>query len=254
MAEIVGLPSEALSGRRRNAGPFKSGLLFSAVVHLSLLAALVVSGMGKDVERPPVYRVELVPAPSGTRQEGVVNAAPKPTAPKPAASGAERPLPVAKPLPSKAPAVKTPQATPSPAKTKDAGAKSATPEPKATAAPQAGAGSQSGKGADVANVNIRGIEFPFPGYLNNITRQIALNFHPKASTAALVAEVKFMIRRDGSVAGMEVVKSSGDALYNADAMGAIEAVGNTRRFGPLPSGFPDDVLIVYFTFDYAIRP
>ena len=253
MAEIVGLSGDTLSVRRRNAGPFKSGLLFSAVVHLSLLAAFVVTGLGKDMERPPVYHVELIAAPPGKRQEGVVNAAPKPAAPKPAASGAERPVPVAKPLPSKAaPATKTPLATPSPAKTKDAGAKSTTPEPKATAAPQAGAGSQAGKGADVANVNIRGIEFPFPGYLNNITRQIAKNFHPKASTAALVAEVKFMIRRDGSVAGIEVVKSSGDALYNADAMGAIEAVG--KLFGPLPAGFPDDVLVVYFTFDYAIRP
>ena len=39
-----------------------------------------------------------------------------------------------------------------------------------------------------------------------------------------------------------------------DAMGAIEAVGSTRGFGPLPQGWTDDVLIVYFTFDYALRP
>jgi protein TonB len=37
-------------------------------------------------------------------------------------------------------------------------------------------------------------------------------------------------------------------------MGAIEAVGATRSFGALPSGWADDVLVVYFTFDYALRP
>ena len=99
-----------------------------------------------------------------------------------------------------------------------------------------------------------GIEFPFPGYLTNIVRQITLNWTPRRTSAALVTEVKFMIRRDGSVAGIEVVRSSGDAFYNADAMGAIEAVGANRGFGALPAGWSDDVLVVYFTFDYALRP
>ncbi|MEO7520498.1 MAG: energy transducer TonB, partial [Gemmatimonas sp.] len=237
------------------AGPFKSGLLVSAVMHASMVVALVFWASSEVPVRPPIYRVELVGAPPGKRQEGVVDAAPEPAAPKPAPSGAERPVPAATPLPSTAkPVVKTPQATPSPSRTKTAGARTATPEPKATAAPQAGAGAQGGKGADVANVSIRGIEFPFPGYLNNIQRQIALNWTPRRTSAALVTEVKFTIRRDGSVVGMEIMKSSGDALYNADAMGAIEAVGSTRRFGPLPPAFPDDVLVVYFTFDYAFRP
>ena len=53
---------------------------------------------------------------------------------------------------------------------------------------------------------------------------------------------------------IEVVKGSGDRIYDLDAMGAIEAVGSTRGFGPLPQGWTDDVLIVYFTFDYALRP
>jgi len=69
-----------------------------------------------------------------------------------------------------------------------------------------------------------------------------------------VAEVKFIIRRDGSVMGIEVVKRSGDRLYDLDAMGAIEAVGASRGFGRLPEGWSDDVLVVYFTFDYAMRP
>ena len=85
-------------------------------------------------------------------------------------------------------------------------------------------------------------------------RQITLSYQPRKVSATLLAEVKFMIRRDGSVAGIEVVKSSGDRLFDLEAMATIEAVGASRSFGPLPSGWTDDVLIVYFTFDYALRP
>jgi protein TonB len=63
-----------------------------------------------------------------------------------------------------------------------------------------------------------------------------------------------MIRRDGSVAGIEIVKSSRDRLFDLEAQATVEAVGSARSFGSLPSGWTDDVLVVYFTFDYALRP
>jgi protein TonB len=244
------------SPRVRSAGPLRGGMVASIVVHLSLVAALVVWGGSTELHRPPIYRVELVGAPPGPRQAGVVKAAAeKPIASKADIAGAERPAPTEKAMPTKKAPVPAPKATPSTERTRDVGAKTAAPAAtRATAAPQAGAGAQGGKGADVANVSTRGIEFPYPGYLNNITRKIALNWKPGRTSAALVAEVKFVIRRDGSVAGIEVVRSSGDRLYDADGTGSIEAVGVTRGFGPLPAGYPDDVLVVYFTFDYALRP
>jgi protein TonB len=160
------------------------------------------------------------------------------------------------PSPSKAKkTLPSPKATPSTDRSKTGGAKSATSTTKkTTAAPKSGAGATGTKGADVANVRTDGIAFPYPGYLSNIVRQIALNWSPRKVSAALVTELKFMIRRDGTVVGIEVVKRSGDRLYDLDAMGAIEAVGATRSFGALPSGWADDVLVVYFTFDYALRP
>ena len=248
----LGMPAPP---RARSAGPLRGGMVLSVVVHLSLVAAIVFWGGSTELQRPPIYRVELVGAPPGPRQAGVVKAAAeKPVASKADIAGAERPAPTEKAMPTKKAPVPAPKATPSTERTRDAGAKTAPVATKATAAPQAGAGAQGGKGADVANVSTRGIEFPYPGYLNNITRKIALNWKPARTSAALVAEVKFMIRRDGSVAGIEVVRSSGDRLYDADGTGAIEAVGFTRGFGPLPTGYPDDVLVVYFTFDYALRP
>jgi len=236
--------------------PLVGSLLLSGLVHATAVVALVLWAGVPEQAGPPVYRVELVGAPPGTRQAGVVDAAAKPVAEKPAASGAERPVPVEKALPNKAApkTVNSPKATPNTQQTRESGSKTSAPETDATAAPRAGAGSQGGKGADVANLRTAGIEFPYPGYLQNIVRQIALNWRPARASATLVTEVKFMIRRDGSVAGIEVVKPSNDGLYNADAMGAVEAVGSTRGFGALPSGWKDDVLVVYFTFDYALRP
>lgn len=234
-----------------------SGIAFSATVHVVLVAASLWWGSRAEPPRPPVYRVELVGAPPGPRQAGVVATATQPTVQAPDIAGAER-VPEEKVVPKPSTAKKvlpSPKATPSTSRTKKAGAKSASPTAtKTTTAPKAGAGAQGGKGADVANLNIRGIEFPYPGYLQNIVRQLTLNWTPRRVSAALVSEVKFTVRRDGSVMAIEVVKGSGDRIYDLDAMGAIEAVGTTRGFGPLPQGWSDDVLIVYFTFDYALRP
>ena len=246
-----------LAARHHNAQATRSlrtGFLLSGLVHVGFVAVLVVLGMTRDAPRPPVYRVELVGAPKGERQAGVVTPTASEAVKKAdAPSGAERP-PVEKAIPTKkAPVAPTPKATPSPAKSRAAGTKAAAPTA-AKAQPKAGSGSDGGTGADVKNVRTEGIAFPHPGYLNNIVRQITLAYSPRRVSATLLAEVKFMIRRDGSVAGIEVVKSSGDRLFDLEAMATVEAVGSTRSFRPLPPDWPDDVLIVYFTFDYALRP
>jgi protein TonB len=231
-------------------------MIVSALVHAVLIALVVWVGGQQEPPRPPVYRVELV-GQAGLRQAGVEKATETPTASKDAVAGAER-VEEEKTMPSASKAKKalpSPNATPSTDRSTKGGAKSATRSTtKTTAAPKSGAGATGTKGADVANVRTDGIAFPYPGYLSNIVRQIALNWSPRKVSAALVTELKFMIRRDGTVVGIEVVKRSGDRLYDLDAMGAIEAVGSTRSFGALPSGWANDVLVVYFTFDYALRP
>jgi protein TonB len=148
-----------------------------------------------------------------------------------------------------------PRATPSATPSRAAGTKDAKAASKqAPAVAKAGSGKVGGKGADVANVKTEGIAFPFPGYLNNIVRQLTLSWSPRRVAATLVTEVKFVIRRDGSVSGIDIVKSSGDRLYDSEAAGAVEAVGATRGFGVLPKDWKDDALVVYFTFDYSLRP
>jgi outer membrane biosynthesis protein TonB len=65
------------------------------------------------------------------------------------------------------------------------------------------------------------------------------------------ADVSFLIMRDGSVptSSIRVVSTNGNYAFNLEASGAIESAGDAKAFGPLPTGFSDDVLAVVFTFD-----
>jgi protein TonB len=145
----------------------------------------------------------------------------------------EKAVPIAKATPKKTPAKATPNET----------AKPVPPAP----APRAGGGPIGDKGTDVATVQTDGIDFPFPGYLNNIVRQIALRFNPADANSSRRAEVRFVIRRDGSVIGFGFVTKSGSYAFDLEAQGAVEEAA--KAFGPLPDGFRDDALPVVFSFD-----
>jgi periplasmic protein TonB len=228
-------------GRSRLALP----LTFSTLGHAAVAAALIFVHPAPPKPMPPMYRVNIVAAPPGPRAEGVVvPPSPKPPAPAPPAPPPPRAQtpPKAMPMPTKVPANAVPPATPTPVPT-------ATP-PKAPSTP-AGGGPEGGKGTDVATVRTEGVDFPFPGYLENIVRQIAKNFGEHRNSNAR-AEVQFLIRRDGSVSAISFITRSGDYSFDLDAQGAVESAGNARAFGPLPNGFPDDVLPVIFSFDPSV--
>ena len=242
-------------GARQGSGlaaPFTVSALLHAVIATLLFNSLKER---KPVALPPMYRVNIVAAPPGERAIGEVNppstsARTSVTQPTPAPSTIkEAPLPKAKAAP------KTVRTTPTETKTAPAKrTKVSTPSEATTTAPpktapKAGGGPTGGSGTDVATVRAEGIEFPFPGYLNNIVRQIALNFKPRNASARLRAVVRFLIHRDGSVSNIEFITKSGNYSFDLEAQGAVEAASSMRAFGPLPTGFPDDVLPVVFSFD-----
>ena len=230
---------------RRAPGGARLGgsLVAAAALHATVAAALFLTRPARPVAMPPIYRVDIVAAPPGPRAVGAVTpqAAPAtPTAPVPTRAESKAPSPVA------------PSTTPPPSRRAPAAATPVPPvaQPKSAEAPRAGGGPTGGRGADVANIRTQGTEFPYPAYLNNIVRQIALRFSPANPSAPLRAEVRFLIHRDGSVSDITVVSRSGVYAFDLDAQGAIEAAA--RAFGPLPSGFPDDVLPVVFSFDPSL--
>ncbi len=220
----------------------KGPMTVSIALHVTI-ALLVLLSFRKDAPQalPPIYRVNIVAAPPGPRAIGTVQ--PEPVTPQPVATPAvtppaptpkEKAVPIAKVSPPKTASRSTPNE------------KVSTATPKVPA-PRAGGGPIGGKGTDVATVQTDGIDFPFPGYLNNIVRQIALRFNPADATTGRRAEVRFVIRRDGSVIGIGFVTRSGSYAFDLEAQGAIEAAA--REFGRLPDGFRDDALPVVFSFD-----
>lgn len=115
-------------------------------------------------------------------------------------------------------------------------------------------GAATARGHDVDDVRAVGLEFPFPGYLDNIVRQVRLRFEPTAARAGLHADLAFTIARDGSVTGLRLVRGSGNYAFDLEAQGAVEAAGAARAFGPLPDGFRASTLPVTFSFDPRSTP
>lgn len=245
------------------AGPFT----LSAILHAAVATILFVGLKGnKPVALPPMYRVNIVAAPPGERAIGEVRsgqATPSPAVTQPTATQSSiRETPVPKQSSTKAAAARTgpaasattKPATPTEGKVARSPKVSAPTNAKVnsqpkTEAPKAGGGPTGGKGTDVATVRSEGIEFPFPGYLNNIVRQIAIRFKPRNPAARLKAEVRFLIHRDGSVSDITFIRRSGNFGFDLEAQGAVDAASTALAFGPLPAGFPDDVLPVVFSFD-----
>jgi periplasmic protein TonB len=219
-------------------------LTFSTIGHAAVVAALIFVRPAPPKQLPPMYRVNIVAAPPGPRAEGVVvpPAPTPPPVPEKVPPRAQTP-PKAMPMPTKVPVAKpVAQATPTPTPV-------ATP-PKAAPRP-AGGGPTGDRGTDVATVRTEGVDFPFPGYLENIVRQIAKNFGEHRNTNVR-AEVQFLIKRDGTVSAISFVTRSGNYSFDLDAQGAVEAAAKNNGFGPLPNGFSDDVLPVIFSFDPTV--
>lgn len=215
-------------------------------LHLAFVAlALVTFSKGESEVLPPIYKVNIVAAPPGPRAIGEVR--PEPVTPQPVTPPAVTPPP---PAPTREAAVPTAKVTPQRSATRRTPVSKPEDQVPATAAPRAGGGPTGGKGTDVATVQTEGIDFPFPGYLNNIVRQIALRFNPTDAMSGRRAEVRFVIRRDGSIIGIAFVTRSGSYAFDLEAQGAVEAASS--QFGPLPDGFRDDALPVVFSFDPRI--
>jgi len=213
-----------------------TSVVASVVLHAGIIAAFLAIRPSRPPALPPIYRVNIVAAAPGAPAAGVLN----PTTPPPEEATAAPPRPKSDEIVNvdKAPTRRVPKlATPSVSKKR---------VDRNAPAPVAGGGETGGKGTDVANIRTEGIEFPYPGYLENIVRQIALRFRPPRGSP-LKAEVMFLIRRDGTINAFRFIQRSGSFTFDLEAQGAVESAASA--FGKLPAGFRDDVLPVIFNFD-----
>ncbi len=188
-------------------------ITLSAILHAAV-ATLLFNTLSerKPVALPPMYRVEIVAAPPGERAIGEVRSEPSKATTSVTQPAATQSTIKEMPLPTAKPAPKTPaRATPTSGKTVPAKGTTVATEPRVTPPTKTQA--------------------------------------PKAGGGHLKAEVRFLIHRDGSVSDLTFIRRSGNFSFDLEAQGAVEAASSTRGFGPLPAGFPDDVLPVVFSFD-----
>ncbi len=219
---------------RRSGGGRGSSLAFLGATSIHLVAAVVlITSTATTLSAPPVYRVELVAAPR-----------PEPNrrpAPDVVQRPAEQAIPIERP-PRRTSAAETP---PPPTKQPEVEREPAARTNPDTLAPDV----EPSTGSDPATVSLEGIEFMYPAYLRNIVSQVHRRWNPPRRNVTLRAEVQFFIHRDGSVSNFRFLKRSGSFGFDLEAQGAIESAASTNAFGPLPDGYPADVLPVSFFFD-----
>ncbi|HEX7119943.1 MAG TPA: TonB C-terminal domain-containing protein [Longimicrobiales bacterium] len=241
---MLGVGGDRAGGRRSRPGGF--ALAASLLVHGGAAALVLSTAFAAPPPLPAfkVYELKIVSPPpleAGPPEPVAVNA-PKVSKPEPEPVEPE-PEPEPKPQPPKA----DPEPKPEPAKT--AAVKEEEPEEDPPASPPKGRNPDpdAKTGGEGIDVRIEGEEFPFPGYLENIQLQIGRYFR-WSGRSGLEAEIYFVIRRDGTIEDMRLVRGSGDAVFNLEAMAAIEQAGKRAAFGPLPDDFSGDRLPVLFYF------
>ena len=210
------------------------GLAGTAAVHGAAVFLLLASAGGAR-RVPPTYRVRLIAAPEAGQEQR--------KAPEAVQREAEQQAP---PAPSRRPPPRSTVSQAAPPPVSDTRQREAAPRttPKAQPLP----GEKPSTGSDVATVSTEGIEFPFPEYLQNIVSQILRRWQRPLQSTPLEAEVSFFVHRDGSVTDLQFIRRSGNFAFDLEAQGAVEEAGRFKAFGPLPDGWPADVLFVRFYF------
>jgi protein TonB len=212
----------------------RPGLLAIALsvgVHAAALVAVLASGL---IARPApvefrVYEVDMV---AGDELE--------PPAVQTPASTVEQPEPEPEPEPEPPDPEET---VPSPTPQRDAPRPDTRPDPNA----EREGVEREAVGSGDLTVQIEGLQARYPQYYENIIRTLYRFFRWNEASRPS-AEYFFYINQDGSVSDIRLVGTSGNVAFNLEAMGAIEAAGERRAFGPLPDGFEGDRLPVMFSF------
>ncbi len=219
--------------RHRSGGPDPIAFVVSLLLHAAAVAVFFFAGksLTPDVVEYKTVAIHLVSPPP------TVRGPPEPTQTTEAVVTT--------------PTVETPKvAEPAPAKptpkTQSAIDTKVTSKP--TAKPAQGLNPKPGPvGGEGLNINQDGIPFPYPDYLKNVIFRLESSLRWQGA-ANLTTEVGFYIRRDGSIAALKTLKSSGNMQFDVAAMEAVENASRSKAFGPLPKEWQGDRLAISFTF------
>jgi TonB family protein len=255
--------SDILVDRAREADGLPQMLVLSGFVHATLIAVLIVipaSWRSASVSPDVTPMTITLGGGSGPDAGGMtpiagravqVEAPPEARPPAPTPPEMVEPAPVAKPVaktpakPIEKPADKSAARKPTSGpevKTGDARANTG-----AAPIPFGGLTRPSGGGAPNQGAFTDYADFCCPAYLNQMTDLIKRNWDPNQGAAGQV-QVKFTIRRDGTLTGPpQVEKSSNQTFLDLESQRAIVKVG---QFPGLPREFTENTLTVHLVFEY----
>jgi periplasmic protein TonB len=260
--------TDVLVARAHEADGLSRMVLVSVFAHGVLIAALVAMPASW---RSPSTRADATPmmitlssAGTGPDAGGRNLISGKPVQEE--APAESKPAPVAPPAP-KAPEMVAPEPTAKPSPTKP-------PKPvekpvdkssarKPTTGPEVKAGDArvdtggapiefggltrpSGGGLGASSVKTDYANFCCPAYLDQMVELIKRNWNQKQGASGEV-QVKFTIRRDGTISDVQVEKPSGISLLDLESQ---RAMLKTRALPPLPREFTESTLTVHIIFDY----
>jgi protein TonB len=201
-------------------------------VHVALVAGMLVVAARASEPPPLVYAVNLVAAPAaGPAPRRAVETA-TPTAP-----------------PEQAPPERAPEVAPTPPREAPREPVREDPTLPTKSATEPLPNERPSTGSDQLTFRQEGLRFPYPDYLNNIVTQIRRRWvNPTGPGLRLRTEVAFTIQRDGTVTDIQYLRRSGQLLFDANALGAVERAARDGAFGPLPSGWNGESLPISFSF------
>jgi len=259
--------------------------LFSAVLHGSLAAGVVLTAGFWATEKPKTYVVNLVPAVAAVGSpQGRVETPATPTPPPPVPPRAEEVTPpmrapelpardsprdmppraraAALPdrslpdrsLPTRAPALPKPGDKELPAMASTAKAPpTPTERPTTDVArvppppPPVPLGRRDGspQGSGAMTLNVS--DFPFAWYLSRVQAKVTERWAGKALPGQQPVAV-FEISREGQVSKLAIEKTSGNSYYD---QAALRAITEANPFPPLPPEFTGQTLRVHLGFNFS---
>ena len=227
--------------RRRHEQVGKGPIVGSVLIHcMAISLAWWTSAIEREMPNFVVHEIQLVsppaaelgdPTPSPPEElviETPEEVVPEPEEEEPPPAIEDDPPPREDPKPEEIAAPPEPEDDPEPAASPD-------PDPDVETA-----------GEDL-NVRMEGLRRDYPVYYENIIRQMQRCFRWRGSDV-YSASIYFVINRDGTVSGIDVLESSKNTPFDIEAMGAAECAGNRGRLGPLPEELPYDQLRIRFDF------
>lgn len=98
------------------------------------------------------------------------------------------------------------------------------------------------------SLSLETAKFPFSYYVKQVREKIVNNWLWSASyPGELKTVVYFKILRSGEITDLRIKESSNNKTYDNICLRAVES---SKPFPPLPEGFKEDYLGVYFEFKY----